>query len=126
MPFALLTIGAVMLIVAVKGTQSDLATLVKKDFTGPASDNFLYWIVAIFVIGMVGYVEKLKPLSTAFLGLVIVVLFLRKGKGFFPQLLSGLASTQSVQPAAGAPSGTQNSSIMNLPGLQSLATQLVQ
>jgi hypothetical protein len=128
MAFALLIIGAVMLITAVKNTQSDLAVLVKGDFTG--NPNFVYWIVAIGIIGAVGYIPKLKPLSTAFLGLVILVLFLTKGKtsgvggGLFSQLTTGLASTQSVKPAANAPTSPLGNSL-SLPGLPAVASQLI-
>jgi hypothetical protein len=100
MPFALLIIGVFLLISGVRSTQDSLFALVKADFSG--TDNFIYWFVAILIIGAVGYVPKLKPISTAFLVLVIVVLFLKKGNasgvggGFFAQLATGLGSTASA------------------------------
>jgi hypothetical protein len=99
MPFALLLIGLVLLIAGVKNTQDTLFSTVKGDFTG--QDNFIYWFVAIIIIGSLGYIPKLKPISTAFLALVIVVLFLKKGSttglggGFFSQFTSALGSTDS-------------------------------
>jgi hypothetical protein len=110
MPFALLIIGAVMLISAAKGTTTQgpnggpgLFTLLQSDFTG--SDNFLYWFLVILVIGAIGYVPKLKPFSVAFLALVVIVLFLSKGNpsgvggGFFVQLANALGTTQSTVPS---------------------------
>lgn len=97
MPFALLLVGLVLLISGVKNTQDTLFTTVHNDFVG--QDNFIYWFVAIIIIGAVGYIPKLKPISTAFLALVIVVLFLKKGSasgfggGLFAQLNSALGST---------------------------------
>ncbi len=88
MPFALLIIGATLIVAGVRNQQDKLFTLVKNDFAGP--NNFIFWIVSILAIGAVGYIPKLKPISTAFLGLVIVVLFLRKGTGFFAQLNTAL------------------------------------
>lgn len=105
MPFALAIIGIVLLVAGVRNRQNDLFALVKGDFTGP--NNFIFWMVSIFLIGAIGYIPKLKPISTAFLALVIVVLFLKKGTGFFAQLTTGLQSTQTTtlnanvtQPAA--------------------------
>lgn len=100
MPFALLLVGLVLLISGAKNTQDTLFATVKGDFTG--QDNFIYWFVAIMIIGGLGYIPKLKPISTAFLALVIVVLFLKKGNanglggGLFSQLTSALGSTSSV------------------------------
>lgn len=100
MPFALLIIGAVMVVAAVKNTQGNLATLLKGDFTGP--NNFIYWMVAILIIGAVGYIPKLKPLSVGFLGLVVLVLFLAKGDpskaagGFFEKFTQGIGTTTAA------------------------------
>jgi hypothetical protein len=100
MPFALLLVGFVLLISGVKNTQDTLFSTVKGDFTG--HDNFIYWFVAILIIGAVGYIPKLKPISTAFLALVIIVLFLKKGSptgvggGLFAQLNSALGSTATA------------------------------
>jgi hypothetical protein len=99
MPFALLLVGLMLLIAGVKNTQDTLFSTVKGDLTG--RDNFIYWFVAIIIIGALGYIPKLKPISTAFLALVIVVLFLKKGSttglggGFFSQFTSALGSTNS-------------------------------
>lgn len=102
MPFALLLVGLVLLISGVKNTQDTLFATVKGDFQG--QDNFIYWFVAIIIIGAVGYIPKLKPVSTAFLALVIVVLFLKKGNatglggGFFAQATAALGSTGATSP----------------------------
>lgn len=82
MPFALLIIGAVLLVASVRDKQSDLFSLIKGDFTG--SDNFVYWTLSILLIGALGYVPSLQKLSRLFMALVVVVLFLHK-QGFFAQ-----------------------------------------
>jgi hypothetical protein len=115
MPFALLIIGAVLLISAARGTTNTgpngapgLFALLESDFTG--SDNFIFWLVAILIIGAVGYIPKLRPISVAFLTLVIIVLFLTKGNpsgvggGFFAQFTSAIGGTQSVNPSTYASS----------------------
>lgn len=98
MPFALLIIGAVLLTSSVRNTQDDLFKLVKGDFSGQG--NFIFWVVSLLIIGAVGYIPKLKPLSDAFLVLVLIVLFLSKGDpskasgGFFQKFSSALQGTQ--------------------------------
>lgn len=97
MAFVFIIVGAIVLIAGVKGTQSDLWTLLQKDFSPSQQQagqhSFLAWFLAILVIGAVGYIQDLRPLSRAFMALVIIVLFLSNG-GFFEQLNKelGLAS----------------------------------
>jgi hypothetical protein len=105
MPFLFLIAGFVMTVSAVRGTQDDLIKLLKDDFTG--SNNFLFWIVSILLIGALGYIGPLRPLSRAFLVLVIVVLFLKNG-GVFTQFVQALhlQPSQSSSPST-APTSTE-------------------
>jgi len=95
MPFALLIIGLFLLVAGVRDTQDCLFALVKGDFQG--NDNFIFWFLAILIIGAIGYIPNLKPFSTAFLILLLVVLFLKKGTsagvggGFFTQFTSAIS-----------------------------------
>ena len=103
MAFALLIFGAVLLISGVRNTvdgPNGLFALIKGDFTG--SNNFIFWFAAILIIGAVGLIDKLKPISTAFLVLVIVSMVLSNG-GFFQLFTQGISSTQAAQPTAAAP-----------------------
>jgi len=92
MPFAFIIVGIVMLVSGVRGKSANLLTLLKGDLTG--SNNFVYWILSILVIGSLGYVDEFKTLSRALLGLVLVVLILAEDKngsgGFFATLQSDL------------------------------------
>ena len=112
MAFVLIIIGVVLLISSVKNTVTStptggpgLFTLVQGDFSGP--NNFVFWMVSILLIGALGYIPKLKPLSVAFLTLVVTVLFLTKGNpsstggGFFSQFANALNSTTAPQPTTG-------------------------
>ena len=94
MPFALLFIGIIFLTAAVRNKQDLLFDTLKDDFTGP--NNFFYWGIAIFIIGAAGYYKPLKPLSTAFMTLVILVLFL-SNKGFFQKFMETLNATTAHQ-----------------------------
>jgi hypothetical protein len=104
MPFALIIIGVVLLIAGIRGQLGNLASLIKSDFTG--SGNYIYWVVAILVVGSIGYVKKLQPISDAFLALVLIVLMLAN-KGFFSQFMSGLSATASCSSGSSTDSTTQ-------------------
>lgn len=115
MPFVLLIAGTVLLVAAVRNTQDNLFSLIKGDFTGP--NNFIFWFIAILAIGAVGYIPKAKPISTAFLVLVVLVLVLTRGNpnnaggGFFAQFSS------QIQPAQVkvTPGGTVGPDIPKIP-----------
>jgi hypothetical protein len=101
MPLALLLLGALFLTAAVRGQKCGgkqcadvLFETIKDDFTGP--NNFIYWGLALFLIGALGYFKPMKPLSNAFLGLVILVLFI-SNRGFFSKFMEQIGSTQSAQ-----------------------------
>jgi len=100
--------GAVLLIVAVRGTYENAGgvnstdgkgfwPLLKNDFEPGQRGNFLAWFAAILIIGMLGYIPQLKPFSNTLLALIIVVLFLASGKpaqqggGFFQQLQQAIS-----------------------------------
>lgn len=91
MPLFLLIAGIILLTAAIRNKQDLLFATLKDDFTGP--NNFLYWGLSIFVITFVGYYKPLKPLSNAFLVLVIIILFLSH-RGFFESFMAQIRETQ--------------------------------
>lgn len=107
MPFALIIIGTVLLVAAVRNTiggPDGLFTLLKNDFTG--SNNFTYWVVSLLIIGAIGYIPTMRPLSRWFLALVIVVLFISQG-GFFSKFnLQAFGQGSSSAAAAAGQVGT--------------------
>lgn len=103
MPFVFAFIGVVFLIAGVRGTSEDLLTLLKGDVTG--DNNFVYWIISIGILGALGYVDSLRPLSRALLALVLVVLVLSEGKktaggGLFGKLQSAIGQITESKAAA--------------------------
>lgn len=118
MPFVFLIIGAVFVVAGVRGTTPQLTQLIKGDFTGKG--NFIYWALSILLIGALGYIEDLKPISRAFLILVVIVLIL-SNKGFFAQFNQQISTTQNT-----SSTGTQMASTtgVNTSTLQSLASQV--
>lgn len=112
MSFALLIVGAWLLIATARGSQAQLFNLLKGDFTGP--NNFVYWFLAVIIVGAVGYVPRLKQVSDMFLALIIIVLVLKRGAsnslfpflgsgggGFFQQFTAAIQTTQSTNPQTG-------------------------
>jgi hypothetical protein len=87
MPFIIILIGLFLAVTAARNKQQELAELLKGDFTGPG--NFFSWTIALLVVGGLGYIKPLKPLTDAFLVLLILVLFLSNG-GFFDRITTDL------------------------------------
>lgn len=97
MPFALLAIGLLLVIAAYNNTQDTLATQLKQDFSGKT--GFVYWIAAIVVVGALGYIKPLEPVSRAFLALILVILFLTNSGVFskFNSALAGVGTPSKAQ-----------------------------
>lgn len=104
MPFALILIGVIIAVAGIRNTygitQPDgtpgLWGLIENDFT--TQGGYLVWVAAIAVIGALGYVPRLRPLSIALMALVLLVLTV-SNKGIFAQLqnfvLTGADAGQS-------------------------------
>lgn len=98
MPFVLLAVGILFVVVAVKGTQGDFYALLKSEFVG--SNSFIPWIAAIVVLGLAGYIKPIRPVTHAFLVLVILVMILANGGKVFGQF--NQAVSNPVAPSGGA------------------------
>lgn len=96
MSYVLIAIGVLLTVAGVRNTQDELYSLIQNDFSGP--NSFIYWLAAIALIGGIGYIPTVKPFSNALLILVLIVLVLRQGTGFFDQLKASLAAS-TAQPA---------------------------
>lgn len=101
MGFAFIFVGILMAVAAVRGTHADLFALVKSDFSGPG--NFSYWLIVVLIIGAIGYIKPLQPLSKAFLVVIVLALILTKGDpskapggGLFAQLSRQIGSTETA------------------------------
>jgi len=139
MAFMLLFAGVLLTVAAVRGTHSDLAALLKGDFSGPG--NFLLWGAAVLMIGAIGYIPALQKLSRAFLVVILLGLFLARanptgsGGGLFQKLQDalnkttgpafgglGAGSTLHYGPTATAPGiASDGFGLPSLPGLPSLS-----
>ena len=101
MSFALIVIGLLLTVSAVRNTHVCLINVVKLDFTGRG--NFLYWVAAIFILGALGYSETLRPLSDGLLILILVALFFTRGKqGLFKNLTAALQTSSTTPVSVGS------------------------
>jgi hypothetical protein len=116
MPFALITIGLIMIVTGVKGTQGMMAAQLRSDATG-----FITWVVAIGAIGALGYVEKLRTFSHYFMALVLIAMLL-SNRGFFAELQKAISAGPERMPSdpcgtgGGSGSGTGKGTITISPG----------
>lgn len=105
--------GIILIVSAVRDRVTNgnpaLIDLLKADFTG--QPNFVEWMLAIVLIGSVGYIPKMQPLARGFLVLVIIGMLL-SNQGFFEQLQKAFQSTNSTS--------TTNTSIVGTGNLPSL------
>lgn len=94
MPILFLVIGLILLVPAIRGPDQSakMLALLKGDLWGDKS--FFPWLISLYIIGALGYIEPLKPISRAFMVLVLLVLILtnspKGGKGVFANLFSAL------------------------------------
>jgi flagellar biosynthesis component FlhA len=103
MPLALLIIGAAIMVSVIRNTHNQLGKQLVADFTG--SGNFLIWIAAISIVGMIGYIPSWEKPSRALLGLIILAMFLKNG-GVFDQFKSAITSSIPAATPAKEPSIT--------------------
>ena len=94
MPLLFIVLGIVFILTGIKGDATALWELVQGDFSGP--NNFVYWAMAVGVLGALGYVESLQKLSRLFIILVIIVLLL-DNKGFFVHFQEFINSHSQVK-----------------------------
>lgn len=60
-----------------------MADMLVDDFAG--NNSFIPWVGALFFIWLIGLYEPFERVAKALMVLVILVLFLRQGTGFFDQ-----------------------------------------
>ena len=98
MPLFLLFFGTLFLVATIRGKEQtdNLIGLLRSDFTGP--NNFFAWALAIGAISALGYAKQLRVFSNLFLGLVFLVLVLKKkgpnGEDLIASFFTQIRSTE--------------------------------
>lgn len=119
MPFAMLLIGALLIVAGIRNQLSPLGALLAKDFSGKG--NFLYWIAGIGAVGAIGEYAPMKNASRLFLVLIILSMVIAD-KGFFAQLQSALADITTPAPASEASVGAATPDAGTLAGSNTSVT----
>lgn len=102
MPLALAIIGVMLLVTAILNTYRCLGSQLAADMSG--SGNFVYWIAALFIIGIMGYSKPLETPSRLLLALIVLSMFL-SNQGFFTQFLSAVKGIHGATGTAQQPEG---------------------
>lgn len=131
MPFALFFVATILIVTAFRGTTGQFFSTLTGDIAG-----FVVWIVAIGVVGAIGYIPGLKKISDGFLVLILLVMFI-SNKGFFANFnqqinaiktdatSGGLGSTPVANGAGSTPNIFQGGSGINpIEGLTPLSSNL--
>ena len=87
MPYVIVILGIVLVVTALRGTTAMLGKQIATDTV--AAGGFVWWFIAILIIGGLGYIKALRGLSDAFLALVIIALVV-SNKGIFDQAQSAV------------------------------------
>jgi|SRR5580658_104583 hypothetical protein len=111
MPFVFGIIGILLIVAGVRGQTMQLFSLVKSDFSG--SPNYFEWMIAIFLVGAIGYIKRLSTISRMFMILVMAGL-LYENKSVFSELVTQDTTQPVVTPQSGS---SQPSSLPSLPTL---------
>lgn len=119
MPFVFAIFGVLFIVAGVRGKTSDLVTLIKDDFSG--QPNYFEWMIAIFLVGAIGYIDQLRTLSRMFLTLLIIGLLFseyRRNPLIFKQFNQQTMSP--LQDASASSETTQQSASLSVPTLSTL------
>lgn len=92
-------IGLLLIVTGAQNTYADFGNTLKGDLTGQG--NFTYWMAAILMIGVLGYIPSLNRFSHWFLALILLSLFLSH-KGFFSKFQAALASGPTAPNVSGS------------------------
>lgn len=106
MPIVAIILGAVLVVIALRGTEYEFGDQLESDFGQTA---FWSWAAAILFLGALGYVPALRRVSQYSVGLVVLVMVLRNG-GLFTQLARFVDSPPSPAPVIPLPSGSSGGS----------------
>ena len=115
MPILFGLFGIILVIAGLRNriTQGNpsLVSLLKDDFSG--NDPFWKWMLAILIIGAIGYIPNLRPISRGLMALVIIV-FLLSNQGVFTQLTAVFKQSNTDSTTNTSTSmGTQADSLIN-------------
>jgi hypothetical protein len=96
MPIALLLVGAILIVIAVRGEPAELGAALQEDIPG-----YFKWAIAIALILALGYAPGMQKPSRWLLGLVALVILVKNYQQIFGGLTDFAASGGSIVPGTG-------------------------
>lgn len=102
MPFALVAIGVLLIVSAIRNTAGQLAQQLAGDLSG--KNNFLFWLAGLGAVGALGYIPALRTFSRVLLALIILVMAL-SNNGFFTKFEAAIAGATNPGPTGIDPTG---------------------
>jgi ABC-type transport system involved in cytochrome c biogenesis permease subunit len=88
-PFFLAFFAILLIVAGVKGTETKLLAQVQDD-----AKHFIVWFFLIVLVGSVGFSKTARPVSNAFLVLIVIAFVIGSGNAIiagFKQLTSGVS-----------------------------------
>ena len=92
----MLTLGIVAVVTAINGSFKQFVTQLESDLTG----QFFNWLLAVFAIGLIGYIPGWEKPSRLFLALIIIALIF-SNQGVIAKLQQAIG--QGAKPNSGTP-----------------------
>jgi hypothetical protein len=75
MPIILIAFGLILIDVGIRDKEKEFFALLKEILLGGKNQtSYLKWAIAIFIIGLLGYIQEFRDLDIAFLILVFIVM----------------------------------------------------
>lgn len=90
MPIFFLVIAVLLIAAGINNKTKELGGLIGEAMRpSDGSPSFMAWILALLLVGSLGYVAQFKPVANALIALILVVLLL-SNKGFFEKFTTAL------------------------------------
>jgi hypothetical protein len=130
MGISFVLVGIALVVTGIQNTYqaagSEIYTDVVGSSTGGQSTNgFIAWLIAIAAVGALGYIPALRTFSTWFMALIVLAIFLSKGKGFFTQFSAALKSGPQLSvPPSNASASSASTSTPSSSWLTDMVNQL--
>jgi hypothetical protein len=103
MAYALVFIALILIVTGVKGTSGAMLTTLKGDIaptSGGVTHGYLAWLVAIFILGGIGYYGPMKRFMDAMLLLIVLAFVLAQKTGLWTNLTAAVNGTNTGCTAA--------------------------
>jgi hypothetical protein len=97
MGISFVLVGIALVVTGIQNTYQAAGSEIYTDVvgtstSGQSTNGFIAWLIAIAAVGALGYIPALRTFSTWFMALIVLAIFLSKGKGFFTQFSAALKS----------------------------------